>query len=114
MPLFGKRNAPAEPPEPSGRYDGPFCFVDRNQDGPDGAQLEAGWHYSTRMWTDERGREHEIPHRKLYLNTEDDPASPFYEHAEPHHLSWVQRHGEGELVVLGNGETARAPANPDN
>lgn len=57
---------------------------------------EGGWHYSTRV--DERG--FEVPDRRLHLN-DADPSDVFYEYAKPGDLSWVEKHGVGNLVVAG-------------
>ncbi len=79
-----------------GRYDGPVCYSPHLQTGPDGTQLLAGWHYSTRQW---RGME--IPDRRLHLN-DDDPDNLFYEYAaDDGHRSWVEKHGVGNVVQLG-------------
>jgi len=77
-------------------YTGPLCWVPFDQDGPDGKHLEGGWHYSTRMW-----RGIEIPDRKLHRNdSAADEGEHFYEFAEKDHLSWVEKHGEGNLKMI--------------
>ena len=78
-----------------GVYDGPRCFIPFDHAGPDGKMLKGGWHYSTRM----HRRFGEIPDRPLHLNDED-PGNLFYEYAGKHHLSWVEKHGVGNVVPL--------------
>jgi hypothetical protein len=89
-------------PDPVGRYDGPRCWVCRDEyaEQPDGSYqkvLEGGWHYSTRI--DDNGNE--VPDRKLHLNDDQQREEDwFYEYAQPHHLSWVEKHGVGQPVIL--------------
>jgi hypothetical protein len=85
------------------KYEGPVCFVPQGFDVPAKRfawlgrvqRLEAGWHYSTRFLKNG----HEVPHQKLHLNTEDESA-PFYELAEKHHKSWLEKHGTGNVVSM--------------
>ncbi len=78
---------------PKGPYEGPVCFVTFDHAG-----LEAGWHYSTKLT-----KAGEVPDRKLHLN-DSDPKDQFYEYAEKHHISWVQKHGVGRAVELKGSE----------
>lgn len=61
----------------SGKYDGPVCFVGHDHQGPDGKELEAGWHYSV--------AEGEIPDKKLVL--EDDGSYRFAKKGDMSHNS---------------------------
>lgn len=67
---------------------------------PDGYHIlkyQAGWHYSTRI--DENG--HEVPDRRLHLNdAAPDERDWFYEYAEDHHQSWLDKHGLGNRVSV--------------
>lgn len=78
-----------------GRYTGPVCYVPFDHKGPDGKDLRGGWHYSTRV----HSKLGEIPDAPLHLNT--DGGEPFYEHAEKHHQSWLEKHGPGNVVQIG-------------
>lgn len=112
-----------------GRYDGPVCYVPvQNGFGLEGGwhystKIVAekvrrrdpitGKRYTIRI-------DHELPDRPLHLNDHAEPGDPdaffqektgqwhhslaentHYEHAEKHHLSWVEKHGEGNIVQLG-------------
>lgn len=68
-----------------------------NGDGTFTRILEGGWHYSTRI--NEHG--HEVPHLKLHLCDVGLEKDWFYEYAEDHHRSWVEKHGVGQPVALG-------------
>lgn len=105
------------------RYTGPVCWVCADEYAEQHSRLplvkprivkirEAGWHYSTRIVEEKIVRRdpvtgaktvalvrHEIPDRKLHLD-DTDPADPFYELAEPHHLSWAAKKGPGNPVQL--------------
>lgn len=74
--------------------------------------LKRGWHYSMResykpvltetkpgVWATVRVKDM-VPDKPLHLN-DSDPADVFYEYAEPHHLSWVEKHGHGNIVEIG-------------
>lgn len=95
---------PEQPQGPTGRYDGPVCWVDRNGEAPDGTPLVQGWHYSVRKVVhklrvyDEQERllhetevEHEFPEHRLHLNDLAEPgeagafqtASNSWHHADP-------------------------------
>lgn len=109
-------------PEPFGPYEGPRCFVPRdefveNADGSFTKTLEGGWHYSTklvsvkhRIEVQAEGEEpevreweqtNEVPHLKLHLNDEHEYESGwFYEYAQPEHKSWVEKRGVNTLVHL--------------
>lgn len=74
-----------------GLYEGPLCYVPFDHLGPDGKSLLGGWHYSTkvhRSWG-------EIPDRRLHLNDEG-----LYEYAEKSHVSWLEKHGPGNVTQL--------------
>lgn len=74
--------------------------------------LKKGWHYSLResykpvltevkpgIWKTIRVKDL-VPDRPLHLN-DSDPQNLFYEYAENHHRSWVEKHGHGNIKVIG-------------